>query len=157
VAVVRDFEFNGRQYFAPKTSKESAEVFTVSGANAKQLCKDGKVTIVRGGYCDRLAVRIDDITVLNAFLPWDLSPSAVSNTVGQHPDAFDDVLLRVELCKYIQVIPTVNLRPGDQFFLQWKLIRTLSYQLEGDGQPLSGALMIFADQKPYEPAANTKT
>jgi hypothetical protein len=147
----RDFEDEGKMYLAKRDRKAADEILTFDAVIARRLVSQGKVVIAQGGYCDTQQVQIGPGNALFAFWPWE-EPNQFA-AAGE----YDRLLLRVRLRKYVTVIPTVKLVPGDEFFVPYKLINQIGCTLSDDPSEFPAPLILLTNQEPYAADSEAKT
>ena len=139
---VHDFVHAGRKIYARKWgSREPLVELSFESSVARQLVDKGVVSVIRGGECDTFQVRTGTGD-LPAYRPW--------QKAREPAEAHDQIMLRVELLKHVQIIPTLPLLPGAKFYLPYWLIESIGFNREDDprrNQPL----LLFSDQRVYEP------
>jgi hypothetical protein len=125
-SVTGEFTWHGLIY------RPGAEIDGLPCHEAERLVREGKLSVSRGGWCNRVVIQLRNraSVVGIGFRGWQLNPGQ-----REDPDEFARLLVPIRLLKQQRQIFAGNFifnwnsRPWT--FLEWALIRSLGYGADG--------------------------
>jgi hypothetical protein len=133
----------------PKTYKPT-DIVVASAEVVRPLVEKGLLVVSQGGYCATGLVRVGNGTSLPAYSPWRSEPEKDRMVGASQSSEYSHLLVRVRLLKQIQVINGgVDLRPGAEFFVPFRLCQELGFRLETDPVwPTAPLLLLESSHAP---------
>jgi hypothetical protein len=138
VLMLTDCDLHGHQFL-----KDT--VYSLTESEAQVLWNKGQGDVLEGGLTDIGQTKRPGKEAVLAYRPW---PSTYPNNFKDSATRFDNVFLLVRLLKNRQIVLRVRIEIGEQFYLPYSYLRTLSdWDIEGEWNPSQQPMLeILADQ-----------